>query len=97
MEGEIQLIRGIVDSLKVMVGQICAHGYVLAAILNTLDAASLKRIKDILQLLSESPEFQGEAAETLRVAIEFVSSATNSEAPLDPRGLFRLIPGGKSG
>jgi hypothetical protein len=91
----VLLARELVDTQKEFSIRQMAHAQILCALLNVIDHNSLQRLKKILEIQASSGEFQGLAAESCRLAVQIVSSATEDDVPPDPRKILRLIQGGK--
>ena len=74
---------------------VMAHSFLLYALLSVTDPSSLRRVREVLESHAASDEYQGVPAAALRDAQRIFSALCDSEGPVDPRKLFRLIPGGK--
>ncbi|MDP1991023.1 MAG: hypothetical protein Q8K00_08360 [Syntrophales bacterium] len=87
--------RNLFELSKSLSIQVMAHSIILYALLARIEQQDLQRVKEFLETLAATSDFQeGSLVDASRVAIEMVSYLTGNN-PVDPRKLFHLIPGGK--
>ena len=92
---DMKLFRELVELNEVLSTQVGSLIFLVSALLCSTDKRTLRHIKAILEAQSASDEFQGPLSESLPGALEIVSLFCDSDGPVDPRKLFRLIQGGK--
>ena len=93
---EDEVARELLKLKRELATQITAHAFLLYALLAAADRNVLRRTREILESHAATGEYQGLAAASLRDALRIFSSCCESDGPIDPGKLFRLIPGGKN-